>query len=58
MFANPIKGMLTALRGPKVVGPMAPEVPFIYGEGPQFASVTAVPLSEIKRTRPSSGPNS
>jgi hopanoid biosynthesis associated radical SAM protein HpnH len=58
MFANPIKGMLTALRGPKVAGPMAPELPFLYGDGPQFASVTAVPVSEIKRTRPGSGPSS
>ena len=58
MFASPIKGMLTALRGPKVSGPMAPELPFVYGDGPQFASVTAVPLSEIKRTRPTAGPNS
>jgi hopanoid biosynthesis associated radical SAM protein HpnH len=58
MFANPIKGLLTALRGPKVAGPMAPEVPFIYGDEPQFASVTAIPVSEIKRARPSADRNS
>ncbi len=53
-FSNPIKALLTSLRGPRVAGPMAPELPFLYGEGPQFASVTAIPVSEIKRaSRPS-----
>jgi hopanoid biosynthesis associated radical SAM protein HpnH len=48
-FARPIKAMLAGLRGPKVEGPMAPELPFLYGEGPRFATVTAVPVSAIKR---------
>jgi hypothetical protein len=51
-FSRPIKALLTALRGPRVAGPMAPELPFLYGEGAQFASVTAIPVSEIKRASP------
>jgi hopanoid biosynthesis associated radical SAM protein HpnH len=48
-FSNPIKALLTSLRGPRVAGPMAPELPFEYTDGARYAAVTAVPLSEIKR---------
>jgi hopanoid biosynthesis associated radical SAM protein HpnH len=48
-FSNPIKALLTSLRGPRVAGPMAPELPFEYNDGARYAAVTAVPLSEIKR---------
>jgi hopanoid biosynthesis associated radical SAM protein HpnH len=48
-FSNPIKALLTSLRGPRVAGPMAPELPFEYTDGARYAAVTAVPLSDIKR---------
>ena len=49
-FSNPIKALLTSLRGPRVAGPMAPELPFEYTDGgARFAAVTAIPVSEIKR---------
>ena len=47
-FSNPIKALLASLRGPRVDGPMAPELPFEYGDGARYAAVTAVPLSDIK----------
>jgi hopanoid biosynthesis associated radical SAM protein HpnH len=54
-FSHPIKAMLTSLRGPKVTGPMAPELPFKYTDGgSRFAAVTAIPVSEIGRVSRSS----
>ena len=47
-FSNPVKALLASLRGPRVDGPMAPELPFEYGDGARYAAVTAVPLSDIK----------
>ena len=32
-FSHPLKAMLASLRGPRVTGPMAPELPFEYAEG-------------------------
>jgi hopanoid biosynthesis associated radical SAM protein HpnH len=49
-FSNPIKALLASLRGPRVLGPMAPELPFEYsGAAARYAAVTAIPLSDIKR---------
>jgi len=49
-FSNPLKALLTSLRGPRVAGPMAPELPFEYTDGgARYAAVTAIPLSDIKR---------
>ena len=54
-FSHPIKAMLTSLRGPKVSGPMAPELPFKYSDGgARHAAVTAIPVSEIGRVSRSS----
>jgi hopanoid biosynthesis associated radical SAM protein HpnH len=47
-FSNPLKAMKVALRGPKVRGPMAPELPFNYAEGTAPKTVASVPVSEIK----------
>jgi hopanoid biosynthesis associated radical SAM protein HpnH len=48
-FSNPVKALLTSLRGPRVAGPMAPELPFEYSDGgARYAAVTAIPLSDIK----------
>jgi hypothetical protein len=51
-FSRPVKALLTSMRGPRVSGPMAPELPFLYPEGGRLASVTAIPVSEIKRASP------
>jgi hopanoid biosynthesis associated radical SAM protein HpnH len=48
-FSHPVKAMLAALRGPRVVGPMAPELPFDYAEGASHATVATVSVSDIKR---------
>jgi len=37
-----------ALRGPRVTGPMAPDLPVLYGEGARRVSA-AIPVSQIKR---------
>jgi hopanoid biosynthesis associated radical SAM protein HpnH len=54
-FSHPLKAMKAAFRGPKLNGPMAPELPFQYVEGTGLPTVASVPVSEVKhRTRDSS----
>jgi len=47
-FSHPLKALQAALRGPRVTGPMAPELPILYGDRQQRLAV-AVPLSELRR---------
>jgi len=47
-FAHPIKALKVALRGPRISGPMAPELPFLYEDQPP-PPVAAIPLADIKR---------
>jgi len=49
-FAHPLKALKASLRGPRVTGPMAPELPIQYGERLEHFAV-AVPLTEVKRAR-------
>jgi hopanoid biosynthesis associated radical SAM protein HpnH len=49
-FSHPLKALKTAVRGPKVTGPMAPELPFLYAET-AGARTVAIPVSELKRSR-------
>jgi hypothetical protein len=45
MLKNPLKGMLTALRGPKTDGPMAPEKqPGYAKEDNAFPSISGIPV--------------
>jgi hypothetical protein len=48
-FSHPIKAMMVALRGPRVRGPMAPDLPIKYAVGTHAPTVATIPLSEIKR---------
>ncbi len=48
-FSHPLKALTAALKGPRVEGPMAPELPFEYAEGAaRYATVAAVPIGDIK----------
>jgi hopanoid biosynthesis associated radical SAM protein HpnH len=38
-FAHPLKALQVALRGPRVTGPMVPELPFLYEDTPPAATV-------------------
>jgi hopanoid biosynthesis associated radical SAM protein HpnH len=49
-FAHPVKALITALRGPRTSGPMAPELPFLYQERPPAPPVVAIPVTEVKRS--------
>jgi hopanoid biosynthesis associated radical SAM protein HpnH len=49
-FSHPIKAMLASLRGPRVTGPLAPELPVTYAADSRYASVTAIPLTQVTRT--------
>ena len=47
-FAHPIKALKTALLGPKLSGPMAPELPILYGDRVR-GTVATVPVEAIRR---------
>ncbi len=56
-FSRPLKAMLTALRGPRVSGPMAPELPIQYAEeGVRSPAVATVPVGAIGRREPAGEP--
>jgi hypothetical protein len=48
-FSNPLKALTVWLRGPRLKGPMAPDLPIKYADGARSPTVAAIPLSEIKR---------
>src|ERR1700749_4861410 len=48
-FSHPLKAFMTSLRGPKLQGPMAPDLPIRYAEGTAHPTVAAIPVSDIKR---------
>jgi hopanoid biosynthesis associated radical SAM protein HpnH len=57
-FSHPLKALKVALIGPRVTGPMAPELPFLYGDG-AAATVFAMPVADLKRAaRDADGRNS
>jgi hopanoid biosynthesis associated radical SAM protein HpnH len=47
-FAHPIKALKAAWLGPRVNGPMAPELPILYGDRGRF-SETTVPVESVRR---------
>ena len=51
-FSHPLKALITALRGPRVNGPMAPELPIQYVEsGTGAPTVATIAVTDIKRSR-------
>jgi hopanoid biosynthesis associated radical SAM protein HpnH len=51
-FAHPIKALKTALRGPRVSGPMAPELPILYGDADRpRVTIATVPVEAVKRSK-------
>src|SRR3982075_3597957 len=49
-FSHPLKALKVWMRGPRVAGPMAPDLPIKYADGERYAkTVASIPLSEIKR---------
>jgi hopanoid biosynthesis associated radical SAM protein HpnH len=52
--AHPLKAMKVTLRGPRLSGPMAPDLPVLYADGERIDGVR-IPLAAIKPARSSSG---
>ena len=48
-FSHPIKALMVSLRGPKLSGPLAPDLPVKYSDAARHGVVAEVPLSAIKR---------
>jgi hopanoid biosynthesis associated radical SAM protein HpnH len=59
-FSHPFKALMASLRGPRVTGPMAPELPFTVADatagtrGPAVRTEVAIPVASVKRTRTTS----
>src|ERR1700732_1189087 len=48
-FSHPLKALKVWLRGPRLAGPMAPDLPIKYSPAAHMTTVAEIPLSEIKR---------
>ena len=49
-LAHPLKALSVALRGPRLTGPMAPDLPVLYAERAAPDGVS-IPLTAVKRAR-------
>lgn len=52
-FAHPIKALKAAIKGPRTEGPLAPELPILYGNR-ETATAVKIPISQIGRAPASS----
>jgi hopanoid biosynthesis associated radical SAM protein HpnH len=50
-FSHPLKALKAALRGPRVTGPLLPELPTVYGDAARSYAV-AIPVSQVKLAGP------
>jgi hopanoid biosynthesis associated radical SAM protein HpnH len=48
-FSHPLKALKVWMRGPRVLGPMAPDLPVKYSDDARYGTVASIPLSDIKR---------
>jgi hypothetical protein len=48
MFAHPLKALKVSMLGPRTDGPMAPDLPVLYGDRSDATSIK-IPLSSIQR---------
>jgi hopanoid biosynthesis associated radical SAM protein HpnH len=53
-FSNPLAALGVALRGPRLSGPMAPDLPVLYGERAAPGTVS-IPVSSIKSSSRTAG---
>jgi hypothetical protein len=51
-LAHPLKALAVALRGPRLIGPMAPDPPVLYAQRATLGDVS-IPLTAVKRARDS-----
>jgi hopanoid biosynthesis associated radical SAM protein HpnH len=52
-FSHPLKALKTALLGPRLTGPMAPDLPILYSDGdrrPRAGAVATVAVADVKRS--------
>jgi hopanoid biosynthesis associated radical SAM protein HpnH len=49
LLRHPLKALRVALTGPRLTGPMAPELPFLYEERRAEPNAVVVPLSAVRR---------
>jgi hopanoid biosynthesis associated radical SAM protein HpnH len=47
-FNHPLKAMKAALFGPRVTGPMLPELPIVYSDVARYSAVS-IPINQVKR---------
>ena len=54
-FRHPLKALAVSLRGPRVSGPMVPELPVVYGERAHAKEIT-IPVDAVARASRGSAP--
>lgn len=52
-FAHPIKALMAGIRGPRTEGPLAPDLPILYGNREE-ATAVKIPIDQIGRAPESS----
>ena len=57
LLRHPLKGLLVAMRGPRDTGPLAAELPIVYGEQRSDLKTVVVPASTLQRRRVTSEAN-
>jgi len=56
-FSHPFKALTTALRGPRLAGPLAADLPILYGDRVQRpgATIATIPIGAVKRANSEAG---
>jgi hopanoid biosynthesis associated radical SAM protein HpnH len=52
-FSHPLKALKTAILGPRLSGPMAPDMPILYSDGdrrPRAGAIATVAVADVKRS--------
>jgi hopanoid biosynthesis associated radical SAM protein HpnH len=50
-FSHPLKALLASIRGPRVAGPMAPDLPIRYSEKARYPTIASIPIEQVQRAR-------
>src|SRR5260370_35111277 len=49
-FSHPLKALKVGMRGPRIAGPMPPDLPVKYAPGARYPTGAEIPLRELQRT--------
>jgi hypothetical protein len=50
-FSHPFKALFASIRGPRVEGALAPELPILYSDNARVPTVASIPVAQVQRMR-------